>query len=74
MENRVAELRNKFEISQEEFAEMLGISRTHLSQIENNKVPNVSGKLMFRIAKEFGKPVEDIFFINSVLNSEQEGA
>jgi len=72
MENIVAELRNKSGISQEKFANMLGITRSHLSNIENNKVPNLSGLLMLRIAKEFGEPVEKIFFALTVRNSEQK--
>lgn len=72
MMNRVAEYRNNIPISQEDFAEILGISRGHLSNIENGKVPNLSGSLMLRISREFGVPVERIFFDDDGRNSEHE--
>lgn len=72
MKNLIAKFRNKMGVNQEDFAEMIGITRPHLSQIENNKVPNLSGSLMFKIANEFGEPVESIFFMDVGRNTEQK--
>ncbi|CUB13996.1 DNA-binding transcriptional repressor PuuR [Bacillus cereus] len=48
--NKIAELRKEKLISQEKLAEQVGLSRTYISQIENNKKqPNV--KLAIKIAK-----------------------
>ncbi|MDA2157945.1 helix-turn-helix transcriptional regulator [Bacillus cereus group sp. Bc253] len=58
--NRIAELRKEKLISQEKLAEQVGLSRTYISEIENNKKqPNV--KLAIKIAKVLGKSVESIF-------------
>lgn len=58
--NRIAELRKEKLISQEKLAEQVGLSRTYISEIENNKKqPNV--KLAIQIAKVLGKSVESIF-------------
>ncbi|MGR5997100.1 helix-turn-helix transcriptional regulator [Bacillus cereus] len=57
--NRIAELRKEKLISQEKLAEQVGLSRTYISEIENNKKqPNV--KLAIKIAKVLGKSVESI--------------
>ncbi|PGU13397.1 transcriptional regulator [Bacillus cereus] len=58
--NRLAELRKEKLISQEKLAEQVGLSRTYISEIENNKKqPNV--KLAIKIVKVLGKSVESIF-------------
>ncbi|PHC05688.1 transcriptional regulator [Bacillus toyonensis] len=58
--NRIAELRKEKLISQEKLAEQVGLSRTYISEIENNKKqPNV--KLAIKIVKVLGKSVESIF-------------
>jgi putative transcriptional regulator len=62
MKNNIAERRAEFDINQEELAIMAGISRVHLSEIENDKV-EPSGKIMFRIARALGFGVEAIFLM-----------
>ncbi len=58
--NKIAELRKEKLISQEKLAEQVGLSRTYISEIENNKKqPNV--KLAIKIAKILGTSVESIF-------------
>lgn len=59
--NKIAELRKEKLISQEKLAEQVGLSRTYISEIENNKKqPNV--KLAIKIAKVLGTSVESIFW------------
>ncbi|MDM5036147.1 helix-turn-helix domain-containing protein [Bacillus cereus] len=58
--NRLSMLRKEKLISQEQLASYVGLSRTYISEIENNKKqPNV--KLAIRIAKTLGTNVEKIF-------------
>ena len=66
MKNRISELRKDGKISQESLAKAAGISRPHLSEIENNKA-EAGGNVMFRIASALGKSVEDIFFADNVV-------
>ncbi|MFK4431379.1 transcriptional regulator [Bacillus wiedmannii] len=58
--NKIAELRKENLMSQETLAVLVGLSRTYISEIENNKKqPNV--KLAIKIAKVLGTSVESIF-------------
>ncbi|HDX9707810.1 TPA: helix-turn-helix domain-containing protein [Bacillus thuringiensis] len=58
--NKMAELRKTKLMSQEYLAALVGLSRTYISEIENNKKrPNV--KLAIKIAKILGTNVESIF-------------
>ncbi|EMX0193781.1 transcriptional regulator [Bacillus cereus] len=58
--NKVAELRKEKLMSQETLAGLVGLSRTYISEIENNKKqPNV--KLAIKIAEILGTNVESIF-------------
>lgn len=70
MQNIIKMLRARDNISQEELAEKIGISRPALSNIETGKmIP--SGKTVIRIANYFNIPAEQIFFENTVLQEEQ---
>ncbi|PEC13564.1 helix-turn-helix transcriptional regulator [Bacillus thuringiensis] len=58
--NKIAELRKEKLMSQETLAALAGLSRTYISEIENNKKqPNV--KLAIKIAGILGTNVESIF-------------
>lgn len=58
--NKIAELRKEKLMSQETLAGLVGLSRTYISEIENNKKqPNV--KLAIKIAESLGTNVESIF-------------
>lgn len=64
IKNKVAEIRNIKNITQEELAKKSNISRVALSSIENGTVPN--GETMFNIAKALDESVENIFFEDNV--------
>jgi len=60
IKNKVAEIRNTKNMTQEDLAKKATISRVALSSIENGTVP--SGNTMINIAKALNKTVEEIFF------------
>ena len=60
MKNTVKEERIKKQLTQVQLAELIGVSRQTIFSIEINKyVPSVI--LSMKLAKAFGKKVEDIF-------------
>lgn len=61
MMNRVAELRQAQGLSQQRFAELLGVSRQTVISIEKGRF-DPSLPLAFQIAAAFGLRIEDIFF------------
>ncbi len=62
IKNSVNELRLKADITQEDFAEKIGVTRQTVSAIEKgNYTPSVL--LALKIARFFKKRVEDIFSI-----------
>jgi len=60
MDNRVRDLRLQRELSQAALAEALGVSRQTVNAIETGKY-DPSLPLAFRIARVFGRRIEDIF-------------
>lgn len=60
MKNKVEELRNLNKEKQEELANLLGVSRQTIISIEKGKY-NPSIMLAFKIAKHYGKSIEEIF-------------
>lgn len=62
MYNKIAYYRESLELSQEELAKKVGISRGFLSDVENmKKQPSVF--IALKIAKGLGEGVESIFFL-----------
>jgi putative transcriptional regulator len=60
MKNAVKEERLKKQLTQVQLAELVGVSRQTIFSIEVNKyIPSVV--LSLKLAKAFGKKVEDIF-------------
>lgn len=71
MQNRIKELRAKYNLTQEQLAEKIGISRPALSDIETGKtIPR--GQTIIRIANVFGIPAEQIFFEKPVNHEEHK--
>lgn len=60
MENNLKELRLNHNLTQEELARALEVSRQTIIAIENNKY-DPTLRLALRIAKFFNTPLEDIF-------------
>jgi putative transcriptional regulator len=62
MTNRIKVERAILDLTQEELANRISVSRQTINAMEANKyVP--STVLALKIARVFGKPVEDIFFL-----------
>ena len=60
MKNRLKVLRAERDWTQEDLAQRLGVSRQAVIAIEKEKY-DPSLPLSFRIARLFGKPIEEIF-------------
>lgn len=60
LRNRLEEIRKQKGLTQEELAEVLGVSRQTVNSLENGRY-NPSIMLAFRIARFFGMSIEEIF-------------
>ncbi|MDU2686387.1 MAG: helix-turn-helix transcriptional regulator [Paeniclostridium sordellii] len=60
MKNRLEEIRRQREITQEELANVLEVSRQTISSLEKGRY-NPSIILAFKIARYFDMAIEDIF-------------
>ena len=60
MKNRVRELRKNQKLTQEELAELIGISRQAINAIEKEKF-DPSLPTAFKMAKLFKTSIEDLF-------------
>lgn len=61
MRNRLRELRRERDLTQEELAKVLGVSRQTIIAIERGKyAPSLP--LAFRISRVFERPLDTIFF------------
>ncbi len=60
MENKLEELRGKLDITQEDLASALGVSRQTIISIEKGRY-NPSLILAFKIANYFELQIEDVF-------------
>ena len=64
MKNKMKVLRAERNMSQDDLAKQLNVSRQTINAIEREKY-DPSLPLALRIAKLFNKKVEEIFFLNS---------
>lgn len=60
MKNTIEQLRKERNISQDELARLMEVSRQTISSLENGRY-NPSILLAFKIAKYFNKMIEEIF-------------
>ena len=63
MKNKLQELRKNRKLTQEQLAEIIGVSRQTINAIEKNKF-DPSLPTAFRMAQLFEKKIEDIFLFN----------
>ena len=63
LENRLKELRASRSLNQQQLGELAGASRQTISLIERGDY-NPSVTLAIRIARVFGKPVEEVFTLS----------
>ncbi|MFC3417574.1 helix-turn-helix transcriptional regulator [Algoriphagus hitonicola] len=61
MKNRIRELRVERKLTQEELAEILGVSRQSINAIEKEKF-DPSLTTAFKMAQLFQLPIEQLFF------------
>lgn len=69
MKNRLAEIRKKRGINQEELATALKVTRQTIGSLENGRY-NPSILLAFKIARFFGMSIEEIFIYEEEHNEE----
>ena len=60
METKIQELRKANKISQAELADEMGVTRQTIISLEKGRY-NASLELAFKIARDFGKTIEEVF-------------
>lgn len=60
METKIQELRKANKISQADLADEMGVTRQTIISLEKGRY-NASLELAFKIAKYFGKTIEEVF-------------
>ncbi|OFS47658.1 helix-turn-helix transcriptional regulator [Streptococcus sp. HMSC072D03] len=60
METKIQELRKANKVSQAELADEMGVTRQTIISLEKGRY-NASLELAFKIAKYFGKTIEEVF-------------
>lgn len=73
MDNCVRILRRALDLTQEDLAECVGVSRATIIGIEKGS-REPSGALVIKIGKFFNKDPRDIFFTHPVNSVQQEGS
>lgn len=63
MKNRIQELRKELKVTQSELADAVDVSRQTIISLENGRY-NASLMLAYKIAKFFGKQIEEIFIFD----------
>ena len=59
--NNIKEILADIDMTQQELADTVGITRHHISKIANNRSKNITVAIAMKIAKCLGKKVEDVF-------------
>lgn len=72
MNNRLREVREEEKISQEELARKSTVSRTIISELENQKTEVITNITLEKLANALNRKVTDIFFIEQVQHNEQK--
>ena len=61
METKIQELRKANKISQAELADEMGVTRQTIISLEKGRYNASSLELAFKIARYFGKTIEEVF-------------
>lgn len=64
IKNNIQKLRASQGLDQQALADQLGVTRTYLSKLENQRF-SPSPALMQRVCHFFGKPLGDVFYIEN---------
>lgn len=62
LDNRLKELRARFDLTQEELAQRVGVTRQSIIAIEGKRY-NPSALLALKIAEVFDLPLEEVFWL-----------
>lgn len=62
MKNKLKEIREELEISQEELSKKSGVSRTTISELETGKTNVITNVTLEKLANALDRKVTDIFF------------
>lgn len=62
LNNRLKELRARFDLTQEELAQRVGVTRQTIIAVEGKRY-NPSALLALKIAEVFGLPLEEVFWL-----------
>lgn len=65
METKIQELRKANKISQAELADEMGVTRQTIISLEKGRY-NASLELAFKIARYFGKTIEEVFILRKI--------
>lgn len=71
MKTRIQELRKAKKLSQAELADLMGVTRQTIISLEKERY-TASLELAFKIARFFGKSIEDIFIFEEVASDAVE--
>ena len=63
MENKIKELRQQFDFTQQDLGDKVSVSRQTIISLENGKY-NPSITLAYKIAKIFNLSIEEVFLFN----------
>jgi putative transcriptional regulator len=70
MKNRVKELRTQHELTQEDLAEKVAVSRQTIISIESGRY-NPSILLAYKIARQFDRTIEEVFQCDEAIEKEE---
>ena len=73
MRTRIRELRKLYKLTQEELADAVGTTRQTITSIETGKYI-ASLPLAYRIAREFGLRIEDVFMLEEEDEYHRQGS
>ncbi|MEG0377803.1 MAG: helix-turn-helix transcriptional regulator [Eubacterium sp.] len=71
MQNRIKEFRKKRKLTQQELADKVDVSTRTIISLEKEQY-NPSIMLAYKIAKEFGTTIEDLYCLEVNLKNEME--